>query len=66
MIREAKMSESNTSSGIGFPGLLTIVFITLKLMNYINWSWTWVLSPIWLPIVFVIVLALTIGLMQSI
>ena len=35
----------------GFPGLLTILFIGLKLTNYIDWSWLWVLSPLWLPIV---------------
>ena len=38
----------NTNSGIGFTGLLTIVFITLKLIGYINWSWWWVLSPLWI------------------
>ncbi len=44
---------SNTSSstgGIGFAGLLTIVFITLKLTGFIAWSWLWVLSPIWISI----------------
>lgn len=55
------MSNSNSSSssgGIGFVGLLTIVFITLKLTNYIDWSWWWVLSPIWIsaPIVAIILL----------
>jgi hypothetical protein len=42
------MSEasSSASSGIGFFGLLTIVFIALKLLGKINWSWFWVLSPI--------------------
>lgn len=41
--------SSNTSSGgIGFAGLLTIVFITLKLTHYIDWSWWWVWSPIWI------------------
>jgi hypothetical protein len=52
------MSESKTG-GIGFFGLLTIVFITLKLTDYIDWSWWWVLSPLWIPfaiIVLVIVL----------
>lgn len=34
--------------GIGFVGLLTIVFITLKLTGFITWSWWWVLSPIWI------------------
>lgn len=37
---------SSTSGGIGFVGLLTIVFIVLKLVGVINWSWFWVLSPI--------------------
>ena len=39
---------ASSSGGIGFAGLLTIVFITLKLIGYINWSWWWVLSPIWI------------------
>jgi hypothetical protein len=43
------MSEqSNTSGGIGFVGLLTIAFIVLKLTGYINWSWWWVWSPVWI------------------
>jgi len=50
------MSESKTvsSGGIGFTGLLAIVFITLKLTNYIDWSWWWVLAPLWVPFVLVI------------
>lgn len=40
----------NNSGGIGFMGLLAIVFITLKLTNYIAWSWWWVLAPLWIPI----------------
>ena len=42
--------ETSSTSGIGFCGLLTIVFITLKLLDKIDWSWWWVLSPLWLPI----------------
>lgn len=41
------MSNNSKSGGISFLGLLTIVFITLKLTNYITWSWWWVLSPLW-------------------
>jgi hypothetical protein len=41
--------EATSSTGIGIPGLLTIVFITLKLTGYIMWSWWWVLSPLWIP-----------------
>jgi len=41
--------KSSSSGGIGFCGLLTIVFITLKLCHVIDWSWAWVLAPIWIP-----------------
>ena len=34
--------------GIGFWGLLTILFIAFKLTNIIDWSWWWVLCPIWI------------------
>lgn len=43
-------SNSSSSSGIGFTGLLTIVFIVLKLTNVIAWSWWWVLSPLWISL----------------
>ena len=33
---------------MGFGGLLTIAFIVLKLTHVIDWSWWWVLSPIWI------------------
>ena len=48
------MAKSNSSGGIGFTGLLTVAFIVLKLTNYIDWSWWWVLSPIWIPVALVI------------
>lgn len=41
-------SNSTRSGGIGFTGLLTILFVGLKLTHNINWSWWWVLSPIWI------------------
>lgn len=48
--------ESSSSGGIGFLGLLTVLFIGLKLTGYINWSWWWVLSPILIPWSIVLVL----------
>jgi len=36
--------------GIGFAGLLTILFIGLKLTGFIVWSWLWVLSPLWISV----------------
>mgnify|MGYP003398215424 FL=1 len=46
------MSNSTTtrSGGIGFAGLLAILFIALKLTGHIAWSWWWVLAPIWTPV----------------
>lgn len=61
------MSKNSTSSGgIGFAGLLTIVFITLKLTKYIDWSWWWVLSPILIPIAFLLVFLLIVGILFGI
>ena len=40
-------SQTASSSGIGFIGLLQIVFIVLKLIDKIDWSWWWVLAPMW-------------------
>lgn len=36
-----------SSSGIGVLGLLGIVFVVLKLVGYIDWSWWWVTAPFW-------------------
>lgn len=36
--------------GITFPGMLAIVFITLKLTGHIDWSWVWVTSPLWISL----------------
>ena len=44
-------NEKITSGGIGFGSLLLLTFIILKLVGVINWSWWWVLSPIWIPVV---------------
>ena len=44
----SKESSTARSGGISFTGLLTVCFIVLKLTGYINWSWVWVLSPLWI------------------
>lgn len=43
--------EHSSSSGNGFVGLLTVLFVGLKLTGYIEWSWLWVLSPLWISFV---------------
>lgn len=39
------------TGGIGFCGLLTIVFIVLKLLGVINWNWVWVFAPLWIDFI---------------
>jgi len=41
------MNDSSSSGGVGLFGMLGIVFVTLKLMGHINWSWWWVMLPFW-------------------
>lgn len=43
-----------------FTSLLTIAFIVLKLCNVINWPWIWVLAPMWISILFALVLVIVI------
>lgn len=62
------MSDNKTttvrSGGIGFTGVLTIVFIVLKLIGIIEWSWVWVLSPLWIGFILgVILLAILIPIL---
>ena len=49
-------NSSSSGSGIGFVGLLTVFFVALKLLEKIDWSWWWVLSPIWISAIIVLVL----------
>jgi hypothetical protein len=45
------MNNSGGNCGIGFFGVLAIVFIVLKLLGVVTFSWLWVLAPIWIPFV---------------
>ena len=55
------MDDGTSSGGIGFLGLLAILFIGLKLTGNIDWSWWWVLSPLWIPALVAIVIAIIVG-----
>lgn len=50
MYTENKGSNSANAGGLGFVSVLTLIFIILKLVNVIDWSWLWVLSPIWISL----------------
>lgn len=56
--QESKMTIKGNAE-LGFGSILFLIFLVLKLTNYINWSWWWVTSPLWLPtaMIFVGVLA---------
>lgn len=51
---------------IGFFGLLTLLFIGLKLGDVIAWSWLWVLAPMWIPWLIVIFFIMLMGLVSVI
>ena len=51
----SKEQSVSYSGGIGFTGLLTIVFVILKLLGKIDWSWLCVLSPLWISVLLVMV-----------
>ena len=58
-------TSSSSSGGIGFCGLLTVLFIALKLTGYISWSWWWVLSPLWIGFALVIAILAAIAYWAS-
>jgi hypothetical protein len=53
-------NKNNNGSGISFLSLLTVLFVGLKLTDNIDWSWWWVLAPLWMPIIAVLGLVLVI------
>lgn len=60
------MSDGNKNNGIGLIGLLTILFIGLKLTGFIEWSWVWVLSPIWITGAVLLVLVIIWAIIEEI
>jgi len=51
------MTKEKTSKGFGLGTILFLIFLVLKLTGVgmvATWSWWWVLSPLWIPIVVVL------------
>ena len=46
----SKEVSTTSNVSLGFLEFLTLIFITLKLTGYIDWSWWWVLAPIWIQV----------------
>lgn len=66
-----KMNESDNkskSSGMGcvgfFSALLGVAFIVLKLIGVIDWSWWWVLAPLWIPAAIIVILVIAILIIE--
>lgn len=50
----------NINSNSDFLSFLTLIFITLKLCHIIDWSWMWVLAPLWIPLSIVLAVAVVV------
>jgi len=55
-------SKSTSSGGIGLGGVLLCIFVTLKLCKVIDWSWWWVLNPLWIGAAIWLVFLAVVGL----
>lgn len=56
MYYKEERQPHNSGGGIGFASLLTLIFIVLKLCKVIDWSWIWVLSPMWISVLLVVLI----------
>ena len=52
--------KDTTESTLSIIFVTTIVFVILKLIKIINWSWWWVLSPFWISAALTIVIAIAV------
>jgi hypothetical protein len=61
------MAQNNSSSsvGVGFFGLMFLIFMTLKLTGYIDWSWWWVTAPLWGVFALIILLVILFVIIKS-
>lgn len=46
--------EKHSIIGLSFTQILILIFIVLKFTNCITWGWLWVLSPLWIPVAFIL------------
>ena len=53
---KSRNNSTVVTGGIGPVSLLGIVFVVLKLVGVISWSWWWVLAPFWVPLLLTILI----------
>ena len=59
-----EVEMDNNTGAMKFCDVLLIVFVVLKLVGVINWSWWWVLAPFWIPTLIVIFLIVAIKIAE--
>ena len=59
-----KKTSAAAKGGMNFLEALLLVFIILKLCKIITWSWWWVLSPIWIPLILWLLLVAIVGIIK--
>lgn len=60
------MERNNSTGGIGFVGALQLLFIALKLLEIIDWTWVWVLAPTWISLLLVLIVVAVIFIVTKI
>lgn len=58
-------NNNASSGGLGLGSVLTVIFVVLKLCGLIDWSWWWVLSPIWISIGLAAVVGAIVGIIKA-
>lgn len=53
-----RKETAKTTGGLSLPMVVFIVFLTLKCVGVISWSWWWVTSPLWIVAAIVVLLTL--------
>lgn len=56
--------KDSSSKGLGLYDVLAVVFIVLKLIGVIDWSWWWVLAPVWIPVIIVVIAYIVISIVD--
>ena len=46
-----KNTEKAANGGMSLCGILTTIFVVLKLIGVIDWPWVWVLAPFWISLI---------------
>ena len=54
LINHSNMASSKSTSGLSTTMVLFLIFLTLKLTGLISWSWWWVTSPLWIPVMIIL------------